>query len=59
MGNSQQMKYGIGGASHGNIQGHRILKRIESGNVSGQHILITILVITKCIFYKLMSCFFK
>ncbi len=44
--NRQQMQHGIGRTAHRNIQRHRILKGIESGDIARQHRLVVLLVIT-------------
>src|SRR5690606_24975007 len=45
LGGCQQVKNGVGGAAHGDVQGHGILERLKAGNVAGQHGLVVLLVV--------------
>ena len=41
----QQMQHGVGGAAHGDVEGHRIFKRVEGGDGARQRAGVVLLVI--------------
>ena len=47
------MEYGVGRGSHGNIHGHGIDECLTGSNATGQHALVTILVIGQRVLHNL------
>ena len=53
MGHSQQVQYGIGATTHGNVKCHSVEESLAGGNVSWQHALVAIFIIGQRILHYL------
>ncbi len=42
----EQVQHGVGRAAHGDVEGHRVFERLETGDRSRQHALVVLLVVS-------------